>query len=129
MTKVFTVVRWISAALGWSLFFFWWKVVLGSRSYSQRTATVSLLAIFALLLAAVIYCIVWIFHNKRIARRGKRGNVSFYKSPKFERDAIGRELKLLPIDYDHPAPVIIVRSTAETKEFLVEGLVDPGAVR
>lgn len=122
MKKVLVAIRIISAVLAWSLFFFWWKKVLSSTDLSSRTVLYSLLAIGATLLAAILYSVVWIFHNKRVAHRGKRGSVSFYKSPLFEKDAIGRNLKVLPMNRDGYDPVIVVHSTPKTKEFVVEEL-------
>jgi hypothetical protein len=127
MKKVFVVVRTISAVLSWSLFFFWWKKVLQSTDLNQRTVLYSLLAVALTVVAAAIYSTVWIFHNKRVARRGKRGLVSFYRSPLFERDAIGREILSLPTP-DRNDRVIIVNSKERTKEFSVETL-ELGAAR
>jgi hypothetical protein len=120
MRKVLVVVRAISAVLAWSLFFFWWKKVLVSTDLNQRTVSYSLLAIAFTLLAAVLYSIIWILHNKRVSRRGQRGNVSFYKTPMFQRDAIGREIVMQPLNGDRFDSVIVVRSTEKTKEFVAD---------
>ncbi|HET9696883.1 MAG TPA: hypothetical protein VFP40_08465 [Terriglobales bacterium] len=120
MRKVLVVVRAISAVLAWSLFFFWWKKVLGSTDLNQRTVFYSLLAIGLTLLAAILYSIIWILHNQRVAKRGQRGSVSFYKTPLFQRDAIGREIVMMPQNADRYDRVIRVRSTEKTKEFLAD---------
>ena len=120
MRKVLVVVRVVSAVLSWSLFFFWWKKVLVSTDLNQRTVLYSLLAIGLTLLAAVLYSSIWIFHNKRVARRGNRGSVSFYKTPLFQRDAIGREIVMLPVNRERYDRVIVVRSTEKTKEFVAD---------
>ncbi len=120
MRKVFVVVRVICAVLAWSLFFFWWKKVLGSTDLNQRTVFYSLLAIGLTLLAAVLYSSLWIFHNRRVAKRGQRGSVSLYKTPLFQRDAIGREIVMMPRNGDGYDRVIRVRSTEKTKEFVIE---------
>jgi hypothetical protein len=119
MQKLFVIVRAISAALCWSLFFFWWKKVLRSTGQNQRVVLYSLLVVAITLIFAAIYSSLWIFHNKRVARRGSRGLVSFYRSPLFERDAIGREILSLP-EPERNDRVIIVNPKENTKEFSVE---------
>ena len=80
----------------------------------------SLLSIAAVVSATILYSVFWILHNKRLARRGKRGNVSFYKSPRFDSDALGRKLKFPAIQQDAYGSVVIVRASGDNKEYVVE---------
>lgn len=120
MKTVISILRWIFAFLSWCLFFFWWKEAATPGWVSPRAVLYSLLLIAAVVSAAVIYSAVWIFHNKRIASRGKRGFVSFYKPPRFEADALGRRLKLLPMQHDTYDPIVIVRNAGDHKEYVAE---------
>ncbi len=113
MKTVFLAVRWICAFLGWSLFFFWWKKAY-SGIVSPRAVTVSMLVIVGLLAASAAYAAIWILHNKRIARRGKRGFVSFYKPPRFETDALGRPLSTHHNSEDN---LIVIRQSGNRKEY------------
>lgn len=120
MRSVLLFVRWVCAFLGWCLFFFWWREASTPGWVSPRAVTLSLLSIAVVVSAAVLYSIVWIIHNKRIAKKGKRGFVSFYKPPKFEADALGRSLKLPPMQHDTYDPVVVIRQSGKEKEYVVE---------
>lgn len=120
MKTAFLIVRWIFAFLGWTLFFFWWRKASTPGWVSPRAVAFSLLTIAGVVSAAVVYSVVWIMHNKRLANRGKRGFVSFYKSPRFETDALGRRLKLLPVQQEGYDPVIVVRNIGDHKEYVVD---------
>jgi len=114
MRTVFLTFRWIFAFLGWALFFFWWKKAY-SGTASERAMTISLLVIAAVVVAAVGYAAIWIFHNKRIARRGKRGFLSFYKSPRFESDALGRSIST---QHGPEDSLIAIRQVGNHKEYV-----------
>jgi hypothetical protein len=117
MKSIRLIIRWICGFLAWALFFFWWKEASTPGWVSRDAVVYSLLSIAAVASGAVLYSVIWILHNKRIARRGKRGNVSFYKSPMFDTDALGRKLKLPLLGSD---AVIIVRPAGAQKEYVVE---------
>jgi hypothetical protein len=117
MKTVRLIARWICGFLAWCLFFFWWKEASTPGWVSRDAVVYSLLSIAAVIGAAVLYSTFWILHNKRIARRGRRGKVSFYKSPLFETDALGRKLVLPAIGADS---VIVIRPSGSQKEYVVE---------
>jgi hypothetical protein len=119
MKTAIIIVRWICACLAWVLFFFWWRKAATPGWVSPRAVIYSLLTIGAVVLGAIGYSIFWIRHNKRIAKRGRRGFVSFYKSPHFEADALGHPLKLLPHS-DSCDAVVVVHQNGQQKEYLVE---------
>ena len=119
MRKIFFIVRVISAVLGWVLFFYWWRVVI-LAGVTNRNVLISLLVIAGTLLAACLYAIAWIVHNKRVARRGRRGAVSFYVSPKFSTDALGRRLLLPEFGSGNDGRVTIVTITRGNKQFSTE---------
>jgi len=117
MRTALLTVRWICASLGWALFFFWWRKAY-SGTVSPRAVTYSLVVIAALVVGAATYSALWIHHNKRIARRGRRGFVSFYKPPRFESDALGRRLSTL----HHPDDrLIAIRQAGNQKEYVTLG--------
>ena len=118
MRTVVLIVRWIGAFLGWALFFFWWRKAVTPGWVSPRAVLFSLVTIAAVVSGAMAYSIFWILHNKRLARRGKRGFVSFYKPPRFESDALGRPLKLPPMDLERYDNVVVIRNSASHKEYL-----------
>jgi hypothetical protein len=119
MKNVKLLLRWICACLGWILFFFWWREASTPGWVSPRAVIYSLLTIGLVVLAAAAYAIAWILHNKRVARRGRRGYVSFYKSPHFEADALGRPLKLTSLLRNGNHSVIVVRQNGGEKEYLI----------
>ena len=114
MRTALLTVRWLCAFLGWALFFFWWKKAY-SGTASEHAVTISLLAITAVIGGAALYSATWIFHNKRIARRGKRGFLSFYKSPRFESDALGRSISG---QYGPEDSLIAIRHVGNNKEYV-----------
>lgn len=127
MKTVFLVMRWIFALAAWCLFFFWWREAARPGWVSPKAVLYSLLSIAAVVSAAVAYSVVWILHNKRIAKGGKRGFVSFYKPPRFEADALGRKLTLLPSREDGYDPIVVVRNVGDGKEYVVEKEATQGA--
>ena len=120
MKTALLLVRWLCAFLGWTLFFFWWKKAATPGWVSPGAIFYSLLTIVIVVSAAVLYSAVWIVHNKRLARKGKRGFVSFYKPPRFEADALGRQLKLPPMDHDRYDRIIVIRTVNSHKEYVPE---------
>ncbi|MGZ4787855.1 MAG: hypothetical protein ACXVZV_01450 [Terriglobales bacterium] len=120
MKTAFLVIRWICALLGWCLFFFWWKKASTPGWVSPTAVFYSLLSIAIVVSAAIAYSSLWILHNKRLARRGKRGSVSFYKPPRFEADALGRRLTLPPMTHDSYDAILVVRQVGNQKEYLPE---------
>jgi len=120
MKTLLLLVRWLCALLGWVLFFFWWRKAATPGWVSPTAVFYSLLSIVIVVSAAVLYSAVWIFHNKRLARKGKRGFVSFYKPPRFEADALGRQLKLPPMEPDKYGPIMVVRTINTQKEYVLE---------
>ena len=120
MKTFLLLLRWLCALLGWILFFFWWRKAATPGWVSPTAVFYSLLTIVIVVSGAAIYSAVWIVHNKRLARRGKRGFVSFYKPPRFEADALGRQLVLPPMDPDKYDQIIVVRTINSHKEYVPE---------
>ncbi len=118
MNRVFLLVRIVMALLAWVLFIYWWRRVLDTAALTQRIIFFSLLSVGIAWFLVAVLSALWILHNKRLAKRGRRGLVSAYTPPRYEKDLLGRQLKLLPFDHDHA--VIVVRSDHEVKHFLSE---------
>lgn len=83
-------VTYVVAFAGWVLFGFWWhRVALQSTPSSAEAAA------FALVVMAVItffFTLIWIRHNMRLARNGKRGKTALYLEPDFQVDSLNRAL-------------------------------------
>jgi len=80
----------LPAALGWLFFFYWWK-----RVAIESTASAAVLAVMVLAIVAVSIfssTLLWIRHNIKLAKRGKRGFSTRYLRPLFERDWLDRPL-------------------------------------
>lgn len=85
--------RLLVAALGWSLFVAWWIKVWAETERSWMLAEV--LFITVVLVAVILTTFIWVNHNLRIARRGRRmkkgppGKVAY----KLERDRLNRPIE------------------------------------
>jgi hypothetical protein len=91
------ILRALGATLGWALGVYWWVIVLRSSTGSNTHIEASIfgiIGIIAVIVLVVIAAIIWTQHNLAIARTGRRGEISRYLSPKFERDYFGRALTL-----------------------------------
>jgi hypothetical protein len=87
--------RLLSTFFGWFLFVYWWdEVTQGAASVEMLAYSGAALATAAIALAAMTT--LWIRHNVKVARRGKRGRVTAYLPPQIDRDRLGRRLLLPP---------------------------------
>jgi Na+/melibiose symporter-like transporter len=80
----------LASILAWVLFFYWWR-----RVALDSTASAATFAVVVLLVIAVVIfysTILWIRHNIKLAKRGKRGLSTRYLHPEFERDWLDRPL-------------------------------------
>jgi hypothetical protein len=80
----------IPAILGWALFCYWWMRVAFESTAASATVAVALLTMIAV--ATFYGTLLWIQHNIKLARRGKRGYSTRYVRPSFERDWLDRTL-------------------------------------
>ncbi len=80
----------IPSILGWALFCYWWMRVAFESTASAATVAVALLT--AIAVATFYSTLLWIQHNIKLARRGKRGFSTRYLRPAFERDWLDRTL-------------------------------------
>jgi len=103
MGKIYLALRIVGAALGWALFFYWWALVLHSPGGSNTHIELSALVLVLVIVLVVCGALLWIQHNRNLARKGRRGEVSRYVTPKFERDYFGRALAL-------PSRMVLLRS-------------------
>ena len=105
--------------LGWGLFAYWWAAVVGEdpRALWQHPLVKLLGFLMALSLLTLVVTFGWISHNRRIARRGRRGMATRYRVPSYPEDALGRTV-LLPQPRDvRAAHIVVVTADAETKTF------------
>ena len=80
----------IPSVLGWALFVYWWiRVAFESTAWAATVA----MALLTMIAVATFYgTLLWIQHNIKLARRGKRGFSTRYLRPAFERDWLDRAL-------------------------------------
>jgi hypothetical protein len=100
---------------GWTLFIYWWRVVLTEDQPDALLRLLAAIGIFIVLL--LIGTAVWIWHNRRLARRGNRGLATRYRVRSYERDALGREVSLPLQDGVHQASVLTVNATDARKTY------------
>ena len=100
---------------GWTFFAWSWFDLFATNDPGVVMSSVAALVIVAdgLLIATLI----WISHNQRLARRGRRGIASAVRVPRFERDGIDRAYVLPDRSDLHAAPVLIVSLTAGQKVY------------
>ena len=80
----------LASFLAWVLFFYWWR-----RVALNSTASAATFAVVVLLVIAVVIfysTLLWIHHNIKLAKRGKRGLSTRYLRPEFEHDWLDRPL-------------------------------------
>jgi hypothetical protein len=108
----------ISVLFGWTLFVFWWSRVL---STDQPRALTDLLLWIALFCALTTFAALWwIRHNRRLARRGRRGMATRYRVPTFLMDALGRAIVLPAGGGERHADVVVIDSSSTKKIYAAE---------
>lgn len=80
----------IPTAFAWMLFFYWWRRVALENTLLTATLALAILTIVAL--SVLLFALVWIRHNIKLASRGKRGFSTRYLRPLFECDELDRSL-------------------------------------
>lgn len=114
-----------AAILGWVLFFYWWrKVALESTAAAASVAVVVLLIVGI----AVFYStVLWIRHNLKLAKRGKRGTSTRWVRPHFDRDHLNRPLVFSDRLPRHEATWFVVHSDVQQKRYSHHRLTSIGA--
>jgi hypothetical protein len=112
--------RLLSIFIGWFLFVYWWDEV------TQGEATVEILAYTGAALATAVITLaamttLWVKHNVKVARQGKRGRVTAYLPPRIDRDRLGRRLWLPPRRELLEAQVLRLEVDENSKAYLGEG--------
>jgi hypothetical protein len=101
--------------LGWGLFVYWWRTVFAAEQ--PRPFVQLLLFITLICLLTLLTTLTWIWHNMRIARRGRRGMAARYRPPIYERDALGRTVIIENGLLVRSAAVVTVTASEATKTF------------
>lgn len=86
--------RTITSVFGWLLYCFGWFYIVHFTPRREPLLFVAFLCFAALILYVGVQ--TWVAHNRRLARVGKRGNMTRYTSPSYSRDHLGRELVFDP---------------------------------
>lgn len=108
---------WSALALGWAIFAAWWAIVL--QRESPRSLGVALGLLAAALVVSAVATRLWTWHNIRLARNGKRGMSSLYIPMVWERDTLGRPLRLPEGDIARTASEVRVVMKGGTKAYVV----------
>lgn len=106
----------IALLFGWTLFLYWWWVVLGRTNRHVLWHLLGGLGLLAGLL--VVFSVVWILHNLRLAGRSRRHRATPYNPGTFERDKLDRRVVLDDLHVLREASVIVVESTGEQKRYV-----------
>lgn len=80
----------IFAVLGWILYCLGWIRIIHITPGREPVSFLVFLASAVLILYVISRS--WIAHNRRLAARGKRGNITRYTPPSYSQDHLGREL-------------------------------------
>ena len=116
---------WLLLALGWLVFFSWWGIVLRRESLAALGNAFGLLA--AILVTSAVAMMLWIGHNVRRARKGKRGQASLYIPMRWEHDPLGRPLDLPASATAHAAAEVRVEMRDGVKTYVAAGKSDRSA--
>ncbi|HJQ37116.1 MAG TPA: hypothetical protein VKB93_08255 [Thermoanaerobaculia bacterium] len=108
----------IALLFGWTLFLYWWWVVLRRTDHVVAWRLVTGLMLLASFLVA--FSLIWILHNLWLARRGRRNRATPYNAGVFERDKLDRPVMLGDLHVLREAPVVIVTADRGQKRY-VEG--------
>jgi hypothetical protein len=105
----------IAAFLGWVLFFFWWRKVALESTAASATLAVVVLTIIGV---AIFYTtLLWIRHNIRLAKRGKRGFSTRYLQPNFERDWLNRPLVFSDLAHRREGAWFVIHADENEKRY------------
>lgn len=105
----------VSLLFGWTLYVYWWWVVLHDDQPDPLARMLVAIAVLAAVVLVMTYG--WIGHNQRLARRGGRGKASRLRTAVFDRDALGRPIVITDLGAIRAASVVVVHSDAATKRF------------
>jgi hypothetical protein len=109
----------VSILFGWTLFAYWWFEVI------EKTDKVVFLRALAAVVIVVdivlLATLIWIAHNRRLARRGKRGRSTPFRIPRYERDRVHRAIVLAGRDSLQRAPILVITATAKEKTYSTPG--------
>lgn len=105
----------VSLLLGWTLYVYWWWVVLHDDQPDPLARMLVAIAVLAALL--LLATMGWIGHNQRLARRGGRGKASRLRTAVFDRDALDRPIEFADLRRIRAASIVIVHSDAASKRF------------
>lgn len=112
--------RLLSIVFGWFLFVYWWDEVTQGQATAEMLAyTGAALATAVMALAAMTT--LWVRHNVKVARQGKRGRVTAYLPPRVDRDRLGRRIVLPPRRELLEAQVLRLEVDENSKVYLGEG--------
>ena len=106
----------IALLFGWTLFLYWWWVVLRRTDHVIAWRLVTGLAVLASFLVA--FSLIWILHNLRLARKSRRNRATRYNAGVFERDKLDRPVVLRDLHTLREAPVVIVHADREQKHYI-----------
>ncbi|HEX6177230.1 MAG TPA: hypothetical protein VF057_02635 [Thermoanaerobaculia bacterium] len=115
----------LSLVFGWTIFLYLWLLALRRNDPALVLYLVAVvIAVADVLVAATL---IWIGHNKRLARRGSRGRTCAFVIPRYEHDRVARRIVLPPRKELQSAPVLRVTISGDQKIFSPASSVPPAA--
>ncbi|HEV2487789.1 MAG TPA: hypothetical protein VGT08_19880 [Terracidiphilus sp.] len=84
------LLRRVLAVLGWILYCLGWIRII--HITPGREPVSFLMFLISAVLILYVISRSWIAHNRHLAARGKRGNITGYTPPSYSQDYLGREL-------------------------------------
>jgi hypothetical protein len=111
----------VVAVGGWILFVFWWFVVLQRETIASFWSSTLAPVLWGVAAIAAVTAL-WILHNRRLARKGRRGTVTRYTVPVFTADLLGRPLRFTDPRTLRTSDQIILTATAEEKVYATAGV-------
>jgi hypothetical protein len=116
----------IPAVLGWILFVYWWQRV--ALESTAASATVAMVVLTVIAVAIFYSTILWIRHNIKLAKRGKRGFSTRYVRPNFERDWLDRILVFGEPALTREGTWFVVQANDKEKRYAHQRLIVLGSI-
>lgn len=108
----------VALFVGWIPFVIWWREVI--LSGETRVFIGLLIWLACAILILTIATALWIVHNQRIARRGKRGLATRFFTLEHVSDRLGRGLEMPGRDDLKAAPRIAIRTEDDLKTYSID---------
>lgn len=107
----------LALVVGWAPFLYWWRTVI-LREELRVFAGVVVWLVMAIFIVTVATSL-WIAHNQRLARRGKRGLATRFCTLEPVSDRLGRSLEMPDRDMLRSSARIVILATDDQKVYSI----------